>query len=449
MVKKVIDIFPPRKNDSEDKEENYLQENAPSIALNIEEPVKPKITYIAPQLGSIKEKKAQKGANLPSFAGFLIKLGIIAGLFFGAIYLIDLKYAHAVIAIIPQPEKVTASGQVLADTKLTDPDVARQAIPAVNVPLEKEFSVDFQATGKKSQETKAKGAVKIFNNYTVVQRLVAGTRLQAPLDKFQPALSKDQAPWFRTAESVIIQPKSTATVNVTADGAGEQYNIDPSVFSVPGLAGTPQYTFIYAQSSEKFSGGTSGDAAQATQIDIDNSKSALTSSVQSQIKNELLQKLLPGYVLIPETINMAVGDITSSAAAGDLAQTFTSRAKVTASAIAVRQIDLDSFAKELIIKSIPSQMRLGGQNASVEANYIKTDQTTGQVTLSLNASAMAYPEFEAQKLKETLSGKGVNEVKIILANEPKIRSAQIKLTPFWKQNLPKDIGRIDVSVQIE
>ena len=41
--------------------------------------------------------------------------------------------------------------------------------------------------------------------------------MQAPLEKFQPSLAKDEAPWFRTAEDAVIEPKSSATEKVVAD----------------------------------------------------------------------------------------------------------------------------------------------------------------------------------------------------------------------------------------
>jgi len=95
----------------------------------------------------------------------------------------------------------------------------------------------------------------------------------APLEKFQPPLEGAESPWFLIVETVTLAPKSSAVVDVVAAAPGEKYNIEPSTFSVPGLAGTPQYAFITAQSFEKFTGGSNEIVPQVTKEDLEMPKS--------------------------------------------------------------------------------------------------------------------------------------------------------------------------------
>lgn len=89
---------------------------------------------------------------------------------------------------------------------------------------------------------KAKGFVTLYNETTETQRLIASTRLVS-----QAGLL------FRIDEDVILPLGSTSKpgevrVSVSASEIGAQYTIGPSNFSIPGLAGSPLYTQIYARS---------------------------------------------------------------------------------------------------------------------------------------------------------------------------------------------------------
>ena len=447
MVKKVIDIYPPHKEDPDDQESQTTEaDQMPSIAPYIEIPAKPKITFIAtPQkIGA----KTGRGWNLNGAAGFFVNLAVVLAVFFAVMYMIDARYARAIVAITPQTDQVIADKQISVDTKLTAPDVVKQSIPGINATIDKDFSGDFKSTGKASTQAKATGAVKVTNNFTTAQRLIKGTRLQAPTDKFQPALGKDQTPWFRTVNDVTIQPKSSVTVSVVADGAGTQYNIAPSAFSIPGLAGTPQYTYITAQSSEKFTGGTDSAVAQVTQDDLDNAKTSLTSIIQDQMKNELVKKLTDAQELIPETINITLSDITPNVAAGAAAETFIYKAKVHATAIMINKSDLDNFAKDLILNNVKSGYGVDPASLQVSQTFVKNDPVTGLTVMSLDAKENEYPKLDENALAQSLAGRSVAEARAIL-EDPKIaQPVSIELRPFWRQalsswfSLPKDADRI-------
>ena len=102
---------------------------------------------------------------------------------------------------------------------------------------EKEVSQNFTAHGKKLKSTKAHGTMRIYNNYsTAAQTLVATTRFISNEGKL-----------FRTKERVVIPggyyeggklAAGFIDIEVIADQPGEDYNIDPSTFSIPGFVGT-------------------------------------------------------------------------------------------------------------------------------------------------------------------------------------------------------------------
>jgi len=67
------------------------------------------------------------------------------------------------------------------------------------------------------------------------------------------------------------------------------------VFSLPGLVGTPQYTYVYAQSYQKFQGGSTGSAPSVTQADLDNAKQMISDLAKSEIEKNCNCKFLKDW----------------------------------------------------------------------------------------------------------------------------------------------------------
>jgi len=417
----------------------------PSIAPHIEAIPKPKITFSA-----LPPKNDVLPKNNPKFNGvfkFLVKLALIVVIVLAAMIAIDAKYAQAVIMLIPQTASVNASNTISVNPKITTPNLEKLIIPGITITIDKDFSGDFKATGKVSVQSKAKGVVKITNNYTNAQTLVAGTRLQPPADKFSPSLSGNQSPWFRTLKAVTIQPKESVMVEVIADEPGPQYNIDPSAFSIPGLVGTPQYAYILAQSLEKFSGGADSTVLQVTQHDLDNAKNSLSSIINDQVINALRQKLIDDQVLIPETVNTVIGDITFNATVGAMQDVFSGVAKVQASALAVKQSDLDVIGKKIIQNNIQSGFILDDKNFKVSQSYVKTDQANGLIILNITIEGQEYYKFNNQTIAQALAQKSIAEANAVLANDANIKTYNISLKPFWRRSLPDNPDKISIKLE--
>jgi len=112
-----------------------------------------------------------------------------------------------------------------------------------------EASDTITATGRETVEEKASGRIIVYNNHSsATQRLIKNTRFESP-----------EGLIFRINESVEIPGMTKSTdgeivpgvisAEVFADGTGEQYNIDASQFTIPGLKGTDQYEDMYAEST--------------------------------------------------------------------------------------------------------------------------------------------------------------------------------------------------------
>ena len=461
MVKKVIDIFPPENPLLKQKEDALLKYDNDGPLQNVmateeaepepeHEPLpegKPNITYV-----SAPDPVGKKQPRIPTYGkknwvgGLVLKLVLGVAVVLLLMYGLDLRFAKAVVKIWPETSVLNQSVKVAVDPTVQVVNKTKNLIPGYNVIVEETVKGTSPATGQKNVQGKAQGTVKLFNNYTTAQRLVKGTRIQAPLEKFQPALTKDETPWFRTTADVVLDPKSSATVGVIADNPGEKFNIDPSVFSVPGLVGTAQYTFIYGQSFEKFQGGTQGNAVEVVKADLDNAKTAITNQASDEIKKALENKVkLQGLEIIDSSAEkFDLGDPVIAAKVGDDIPKIAAQVAAKASTVAYKKSDLENLGKDFIFGKVPAGSIADDKSLSIKSSYAGIDPVSGQPALTVTGQLMVYSGMPEDDLKKGLSEKGVNEAKIFLMNQPGMKDVQIQLTPPWRFAIPRDLDRIEV-----
>lgn len=453
MVKKVLDIIPPEK-----PEADPIKRSEEKTKEEIE--IKPKITYIPRKetprsefrRKEIKREKSHDGKKFSPVLSFAIKLVFVLAMFFFAAFLLDSRLAKAKITIWPKTETLNADSRLTIDSSAIASDFSKKIITGKIITAEKTYSDEFPSTGKKNSQNKAEGTIKIYNNFTSPQRLIKGTRLQAPLEKFQPPLEKDETPWFRTTQDVTVPMKSSIQVKVLADGIGEKYNIDPSIFSIPGLVGTPQYTFIYGQSFEKFKNGEKKNVAEIKQEDLDNAKDVLTKRAQEEIKKELAVMSPEGFELIPETIKINTVETTSSVSAGTTEDKFSYQVKTKATAVIFNMTDLDNFGKELIIKSVPVDYHTYDKSLKTSYFFVEPaseEKTEGKADLQAKAEVKTYLPINETDLKKGLAGKRLNEAKYFLMNQAEVKNVELKISPFWRINIPNNLEEIEIELNFE
>lgn len=456
MVKKVLDIVPPKKQEASAEDAlRIVKEKA-----EIKPAPKPKITYIPKKIPAPVFKPS--GMKLPSGLGFspktllVSKIAVVLIVVLGAFIFLDNKLAKATITIWPETEDLKSEVQLTVDSSQKEPDLAKKAIPGTVITAEKTYSDDFLATGKKNSQNKAQGTVKIYNNFSIAQRLIKGTRLQAPLEKFQPALSKDETPWFRTAADATIGAKASADVLVVADGTGEKYNIEPSIFSIPGLVGTPQYTFIYGQSFEKFRGGEKGALPEIKQEDLDGAKDALTKKAETEIKKDMEIMVPENHVLIAETVKFEVLDASPAAVAGTNVEKFTYQVKVKATGLVIDKKELDAIAKEHLLSQVEDNFGIYEKSFFVKYIYVPfaaaaPPASTGVsvADIKVEAGARVYQPIDEVFVKKGLAEKKVEVAKFFLMNQSKIKNIEMDVSPFWRTNIPKDLEKIQINMNFE
>ncbi|MFH1894390.1 MAG: hypothetical protein ABH813_00580 [Patescibacteria group bacterium] len=355
---------------------------------------------------------------------------------------------RAEIKIWPKTEIVNSNEKILADTAQTAIDPQAKTIPGKFFEEEKIISQEFSATGKTQEGQKASGIIRVYNNYSEAsQVLIKNTRFISAEGKL-----------FRTTEKIIV-PGGTynkgklqpgfVDANVAADQPGEDYNIDPSTFSIPGFVGTPKYTAFYGKSSAAMSGGFVGEAWQITKEDLDKAKKILSDKSVLEGKISLKNKIPDGFVLPDEAVYSEITEATSSLLAGAKAKTFTYQVKAKLEAIAFKRSDLENLLMEIVLSGFSPAKIIQEGSLSVVYTFDSSDIKTGKLVLNTSFSSKVYSGIDENNLVQNLAGESLVRAQKILTDLPEITKVQIKSWPFWSDLVPKDSQKITIKLMLD
>lgn len=387
MAKKIFDILPPK---TEDK-------------ILIE-----------------KEKKAK-----PPF----LKLGLIL-VIFGILGFFSFYFTKATVEIWPETRNLNFKTEI----KIGE----GEDIPGQFFEEEKESLMEFSSTGIIEKKEFAKGKIRVYNKSERSITLIKATR-------FLSAEGKQ----FRSLKAITIPARGYLDgVEVVAEEAGEEYNIGPSKFSVPGLVGTPLYFLIYAESLESMKGGALGKTPQVTEDDLKQAERILLEKLSEMGKESLRKNIPEGYIFLEELLKQEVLEKFPLTRAGQELKSFIFKAKIKSVALSFKKQDLEDWAKEFVYSQIePSQKIVEG---SLNLNYSVKEKEIdkGRVILSLEISAKSYSQPDFQFLKAQINGKPAIEGEYLLEKEDEISKAKIKIFPFWLKTVPKNLQRIEIELKI-
>lgn len=392
MPKKIFDIFPPGRS---------------------KEVLKPKVSLKKP----------------------ILKISLIFLLFLAGFFII-FELPRAEIEIWPKTEILNFSEEIKADSKAKETSPLEKIIPAKILEEETIISQEFPASGKK--EKKAEGTIRVYNHYHLPVTLRAGTRFQPPLEEII---------YFLSPTRIFIPAKGYLDIKVVAQYPGEKYNIKPSKFSVPGLAGTELFYYIHGESFAPMKGG--GVVPKITKEDLEKAEKLLIEKALEEGKIVLTNKIPPDFVLIDKALSQEIFAARSTNQAGEEVEAFNFQVKVKSQVITFQKSDLENLVKELINLRIGPTKKFQEESLKINFSLKSIDPKLGEIILDLAISVKIYPDIKEAVLKEALKGKSLEETKILLGNQPEIIKSQINLWPFWVTKVPEDPQRIKIRLNLD
>lgn len=301
-------------------------------------------------------------------------------------------------------------------------------------------SQSFPSSGRVAKEGKAQGKITIYNNYRLSQYLTVNTRFQAP---------SDIVIYFRSTKAVTVPAKGTIEIDVIADRPGEEYNIEPVTFSIPGLLGSPQYTSIYGKSFSKMEGGFKGEVSKVEKEDLERAKNILVEKLFGETRESLKIKGGDEYILLDDAIKKEILDSSSSLEAGVEAESFVFQAKVKMQALAFKKSDLEDFSNEFIKSKLGEGQKMKEDSLKIDYSPESVNLNIGKIALKLKFSAKVYSDIDVDSLKKVVSNKSLADAKSILEKQTQVKQVEISAWPFWIKKVPTDVQKIKIELTID
>lgn len=373
------------------------------------------------------DRKRQSLGTL-AFIGTLLVL-IIGGSLFTFVF------NHATVTIVPKHVDITDYRQAImfAREDVDTADTVLFTIATTSVSKSKTLTL----SESKKVEAKASGKIVIYNNYSTDSiRLIKNTRFESSSGKI-----------YRINQSVTVPGKSgntpgSVSATVFADSVGADYNSAPSDFTIPGFKGTPQFTTVYGRSDGSITGGASGNMSLASLSDINAAKDELAIELGQQVKDDLSQKKMNGYIGLYSAIDVTYDDNEQ-----ELLQGATSQYQVTATGYL-----MFASASELAAKVAQNTRDYKGEPVRLDntdkLTYTRKDSDRIATSSTLEILAEGSPRVvfltDEKALKDLVAGKKRSDFTALMKSIDSIEGAEIGFSPLWLSSFPEDTSKISV-----
>ena len=375
---------------------------------------------------SIAQEDATRSARFPYATVFIALMVIIVSA--GALF----YFSSAKIEITPTAVSAAVQNSFTASLN-------SGILPFKVITAQKIATQSVQGNGTKTVKAYASGPITVYNTGAKAQKLIASTRFATSAGLI-----------FRIHTSITVPAGTKASpgsVRATAyaDQPGASYNVVPTSFTVPGLAGTPQGTQVYARSTAAMTGGASGtipviDAATETAA-----KAALEAALAPNLASSIEAQVPSGYVLLPGASSISYEELTpapsSSAGMVDVKVQGTVTAAVFPNTALAGEIAHTASSN---YKGDASLTDTSGLHLASATGL--PDPSATSFTFTLSGTATLVYTVNTSLIAAAVAGKTRSAAEVALTNYPEVKRAVILLRPFWKQSFPDDPASISVVV---
>ncbi len=442
--KKIFDIIPPQKI--------TFRSNKKVFNFEKEYQIKNKQLKDLYNNAENNPEKIKNKSFFKKISNFFIGLFLIIIIFIVFNYIF---FDEATIEIWPKTEMKTFETEVAVKIKneqlsLSDGEISGKIIKNIS-----SGKKSFPSSGEMIKEKKAEGIIRVYNNYSSAdQPLLPNTRFVSESGKLFRSVQREVIPGRRYQQGKI-EP-GFKDIKVVAAEPGEEYNIGPSTFSIPGFKGSPKYTYFYAKSFSPMTGGFKGNVPQVTDQDIKRAEELLSNEIK-QKNVDFLRKAMPETYLLPQNaIFQKITKKESSVKAGEEGESFDLLLEVSSFAIGVNKKDLNSFIESFIISNIEPDKTFEKSSLEVESlidqSFSSNEEELKEpdtVTLKLRIKAKIYHKIDLKEIKKAVSGKTKKEVEVFLSDISYIDKVSIKYWQVLRKKLPENINKIKILLAID
>ncbi|TAK94825.1 hypothetical protein EPO05_05825 [Patescibacteria group bacterium] len=361
----------------------------------------------------------------------------------------------ATVNVRLKDQMVEKDMELKVEARATGVDNPSLTIPGRVVENEKVYTYSYTPTGSTGRSSstsgqKAHGTVVIYNEFSSApQPLVATTRLLSADNKLFRIVRGVTVPGMVEAGGKT-QP-GAIEIEVVADQAGSEFNIEPTTFTIPGFEGSPKYEKFRAKSTKAMLGGGGGVAAspnaqaQVIQGDIASAKTKSESDAKLKAADDLKGGLERGLILADGIADISILESVSPAKVGEVTNQFSYSVRTKVRAIVFSEQDA---------KTLFEQYARGNAPASATKTVVKLEYGVGSANWGAQTAyvkvhgKLSYDtELDVAQFKADLVGKQQEEVRDVIQRYPQIKEVELFFSPkFMPEKFPQYPKRINIVI---
>ncbi len=398
----------------------------PSAMPNYEEQndfKKKRPMFARPQ--SPKPARVRVGNNerkiILSFFGLALLVAVIGGAIFIPTATISMQLKTAPLLI---NEEITVSSLS-----------GNNAIPGQVFTREINVSDTHKVTNSENVGVKSSGAVNIINRTNETQPIKENSRLVT-----------DNGTLFYMKNHAIVPPNSSVRVEIEAGEPGDQGNIEQQKLYFAALDESARQ-ILYAETIEKITGGKSEMISVVSENDFDQAKQSAIATARQKAEGEIRNDLPDNWTILEESWNSELKSFNPSAKVNDKTPEFAYTASVAVKAIGYEKEALESRLKQLLEKQISENYMLFPGPIAYSQTIKNVDWNQSSATLSVRVTHTTIPKLSLDTLKEKMAGRSSKEAQSYIEGLPAVKSATIKLWPFWVSSIPRIERRISIDLK--
>ncbi|MBU1091425.1 hypothetical protein KKA27_00980 [Patescibacteria group bacterium] len=333
------------------------------------------------------------------------------------------------------------------DTLLTTSRDGASDLPLETMEISATKQKIIKATGVKNVETKASGKIRIFNSFSSqTQTLIANTRFETPDGKIYRIDKTVVVPGAEIKEGTI-SPSSIETT-VYADKPGEEYNIGPTDFTIPGFKGGVRYDKFYGRSQSNMEGGFKGEVPIINEEDFEIAKKELQKLLGDELVKQALLQTPEEFLLHKDTIEISFSNSQiqdSVPSQNDKKTEFIFEESAT---LFAPLFSKNKLAQILVKKYLGEEFQDTVSVANLEnlsLGMLNRDTAENTAVLRIVGEVEFVWLLDEEKLKEALiasAQKNSDDVSGVFKDYPAIDSASVMFRPSWWKFFPNKTSKI-------
>lgn len=395
--------------------------DVPTHPLDMETPSAERPSYARPQKPRKPVRSFPMGTALVALAVVLVSIGAL------------FAFSGATVSVTAMKNPTSVSGDFLAT-------LSGGELPFEVLTVEKVASASVASEGTETVNQSAQGTIVITNTQDVAQQLIKNTRFETPDGLI-----------FRVRDSITVPKAANGTpgsleTTVYADATGENYNVSPTTFTLPGLKGGAIFTQVTASSKEAMKGGFAGPRPSVSAATREKKAGELRAKLEADIKTALTDAIPEGYVLVQGASRVTYEPQPDAAVAGNNVEI---AEKAVATAVVFPSAALAKAVAYQVVGSYTGQNVLLGDSKGLTLASVEDLPVPGttEFAFALTGNAVIDWQIDASKIAAAVAGKSRSSAQTVLSGFPEVDRAALVLRPFWSSSFPADPTKIKVSVE--